>query len=121
MSLNGQVSVDVKNSSESRDVLILFNSYGLLLKNVEDGFTVPEDWKALSVSARNWYVESVDIKPKYLFPADIPPGTYQLTNGSFESKNGETFTKTRFGIAKVVEKGKSEKKLRVSDKAEAVF
>jgi len=121
MSLSYKTSVGIENSSESRDVLILFNSYGLLLKNVDDEFTVPEDWKVLSTSARSWYVESVDIQPKYLFPTDIPPGTYRLINGSFESESGETFTKTRLGIVKVVEKGKSEKKLRVSEKAEAVF
>jgi hypothetical protein len=88
------------------DVLVLFNSYGWLVKDVMDGFVIPENWQVLHTSASKWYVESRVTQTKYELPTTLPLGTYKILENYLISESGDMFTNTAFGLARVLEKGK---------------
>ncbi|MGC8820159.1 MAG: hypothetical protein ACP5PP_03495 [Fervidobacterium sp.] len=103
-------------------VLVLFNTGGLLYKTLEDGFEIPNDWKVLQVSALRWYVEKKKERPKYFLPIQIPKGTYEVYDENlFVFENGDKYTSTTFGIAKVISEEKIKNILRVSEPANALF
>jgi hypothetical protein len=103
------------------DVLVLFNYYGWLVKNVADGFVIPESWQVLQASASKWYVESTATQTKYELPTTLPLGTYKILENYLVSETGDMFTNTAFGLAKVLEKGKTENVLRLSEEADVLF
>ncbi len=103
------------------DVLVLFNSYGWLVKDVADGFVIPENWKVLHTSASKWYVESKVTQTKYELPTTLPRGTYKIQENYLVSETGDVFTNTAFGLARVLEKGKTENVLRLSEKSDVLF
>ncbi|AMW32772.1 hypothetical protein SAMN04488510_10223 [Fervidobacterium changbaicum] len=103
------------------NILVLFNNYGWLIKNVDDGFVVPQDWQVLQVSASRWYVESKKTDTKYELPSTLPLGTYTITENYLVSETGEVFANTPFGLAKVLEKGKVQNVLKLSEKADVLF
>uniref|UniRef100_A0A7V4FJ50 Uncharacterized protein n=3 Tax=Fervidobacterium pennivorans TaxID=93466 RepID=A0A7V4FJ50_FERPE len=103
------------------DVLVLFNSYGWLVKDVADGFVIPENWQVLHTSASKWYVESKVTKTKYELPTTLPLGTYKILENYLISETGDMFTNTAFGLARVLEKGKTENVLRLSEKSDVLF
>ncbi len=105
----------------SADVLVLFNYYGWLVKDVEDGFVIPENWQVLQTSALKWYVESKVTQTKYELPTTLPLGTYRIVENYLLSETGDMFANTAFGLAKVLEKGKTENILRISEKADVLF
>ncbi|WP_448378427.1 hypothetical protein [Fervidobacterium sp.] len=109
------------DDSEKMDVLIMFSSYGLLLKSVENGFLVPDDWDVLHVSASQWFLETEKMDEKYEFPAEVRPGIYRLEEDYLICESGEVFKKLEYGIAKVIEKAHSRKMLRTDEKAEGLF
>lgn len=103
------------------DVLVLFNSYGWLVKDVVDGFVIPENWQVLHTSASKWYVESKVTQTKYELPTTLPLGTYKILENYLISETGDVFTNTAFGLARVLEKGKTENVLRLSEKSDVLF
>jgi hypothetical protein len=103
------------------DVLVLFNSYGWLVKDVVDGFVIPENWQVLHTSASKWYVESKVTQTKYELPTTLPLGTYKILENYLISESGDVFTNTAFGLARVLEKGKTENVLRLSEKSDVLF
>jgi hypothetical protein len=103
------------------DVLVLFNSYGWLVKDVIDGFVIPENWQVLHTSASKWYVESKVTQTKYELPTTLPLGTYKILENYLVSETGDVFTNTAFGLARVLEKGKTENVLRLSEKSDVLF
>jgi hypothetical protein len=103
------------------DVLVLFNSYGWLVKDVMDGFVIPENWQVLHTSASKWYVESRVTQTKYELPTTLPLGTYKILENYLISESGDMFTNTAFGLARVLEKGKTENVLRLSEKSDVLF
>ncbi|WP_448377298.1 hypothetical protein [Fervidobacterium sp.] len=105
----------------SADILVLYNSYGLLLKSVEKDFTLPADWQVIQTSASKWYIESKNIGPRYQIPVELAPGTYTIQDGYLVSENGEVFINTSYGLAKVIEKPKIDNVLRMSEKADVLF
>ena len=108
---------DTSNS----DVLVLFDSYGLLYKDVVDGEQIPNGWSILQISAQKWYLETQSTDSKYLLPVQLPEGNYQLKNGMLVSESGDTYVNTSFGLAKLIQNGETKKVLRVSEKASALF
>lgn len=108
---------DISNS----DVLVLFDSYGLLYKDVADGDQIPNNWSILQISAQKWYLETQSTDPKYQMPIQLPVGNYQLINGMLVSDSGDTYVNTPFGLAKLIQNGETKKVLRVSEKTSALF
>ncbi len=115
------VSLCLVSTVVSADVLVLFDSYGLLYKSVVDGDVVPSNWSALQISAQKWYLETLVTDSKYQLPTQLPEGVYQLKGNTLISENGEIYANTSFGLAKVIQTGETQKVLRVSEKADALF
>ncbi len=103
------------------DILVLYNSYGLLLKSVEKDFIIPTDWQVIQTTASKWYIESKNIGPKYQIPVELAPGIYTMKDGYLISENGDVFMNTPYGLAKVIEKPEAENLLRMSENADVLF
>ncbi|MEJ5257732.1 MAG: hypothetical protein WHS64_05740 [Fervidobacterium sp.] len=108
-------------SALKADILVLFNSNGLLYKTVDDGFVLPENWEVVLTTAQKWYVETREVQPKYQIPAELPLGTYHMIGEKLVAEDGQIYVNTPFGLAKVIESGKSERILRVSSKSDVLF
>lgn len=108
-------------SQKVEDILILFNSHGFLYTVVDKEFEVPDGWNVLHVSSDKWYLEKKNVYPEYLLPTQMPEGKYKITANIAVSDNGEKFVQTPFGLAKIIQEGRTSTILKSAQKTDALF
>lgn len=67
------------------------------------------------------YLEIKETKTRYELPATLQTGTYKMIKDHLVSENGDTFANTPFGLTKVLEEGKAEYVLRLSEESDVLF
>lgn len=103
------------------DILVLFNSYGFLYKNVDKDFEFPDSWNVLQVSADRWYIERKVFQQEYINVKELPEGKYTISGNVAVFENGDKYVSTPFGLAKVINEGKTSNVLKVASKSDALF
>ncbi|MEN3041770.1 MAG: hypothetical protein ABDH59_00440 [Fervidobacterium sp.] len=115
------LSTFAQTTSQTEDILVLFNSRGLLYTTIDKEFEVPDGWNVLHISSPRWYVENNTIQPEYLIPANLPEGKYKIIGNIATSDNGEKYTQTPFGLAKILNEGKTSSVIKLTEKSDALF
>jgi len=108
-------------AQKTEDILVLFNSYGLLYTTIDKEFELPDGWSVLQVSASRWYTEKKSTQSEYLIPVELPSGKYKITSNMAISESGEKYVNTPFGLGKVINEGRNITILKSSEKTDALF
>lgn len=103
------------------NTLVIFPNYGLLYTTIPTKFELPADWQVVHVSAGKWSLVPEYSPAKYLLPAELPRGVYQLNENIALNESGETYVNTPFGIAKILAPESKKNVIESSEQAEALF
>lgn len=115
------VSFSQTIAQKTEDILVLFNSYGILYTTIDKEFELPDGWNVLQVSASRWYTEKKSIQPEYFIPVELTSGKYKITGNMAISESGDKYVNTSFGLGKVINEGRTITVLKSSEKADALF